>query len=112
MLQSNAVQEDLDDGREESVDSRAHSHGRLSRDGRHGLADEVGQRYDGKETCDEQEGRRGDKHVQMQDPHQHEPIEDDQPDYGHEVDQKDVCAVDGILPVLEPHGSVGADEDR
>ncbi len=42
---------------------------------------------------------------------QHEPVEDDEDDDGHQVDEEDVGAVDGVLPVLEPHGAVGAQQD-
>ncbi len=49
LLESDAVEEDLDDGGEEGVDGGAEAHGRLGRDGGDGLADKVGQRDDGEQ---------------------------------------------------------------
>ncbi|KAH6608166.1 hypothetical protein Trco_004479 [Trichoderma cornu-damae] len=97
LAQRDAVEENLDDGGEEGIDGGAQAHGRLGGDGCHGLADEVGQRDDGEQARDEQEGGRRDEHLQAQDAIQDEPVGDDEDDDDHEVDEEDDGRVRGVV---------------
>jgi hypothetical protein len=43
---------------------------------------------------------------------QDSPVENDEADDSHEVDEENVGSVNGVLPILGPNGSIGADQDR
>ncbi|KAJ8105241.1 hypothetical protein OPT61_g10299 [Boeremia exigua] len=101
LFEGHTVEEDLNNSGEEGVDGRTNTHGRLSGDGGDSLADEVRQRND------RQQGKRKDQEG-IRDPDlvaerlcQDEVVEDGEGHQPKQIDQEDVGAVDGVLPVLD-----------
>jgi hypothetical protein len=101
-----AVQEDFDDGTEECVDCCSHAHAGLGGNGCHGLPDKVCQRNDGGQSQHEHEAEGSQEYTYSKSLVKDEKIENDEDDQAEQIDEEDVCAVDGVLPVLRTNRAV------